>query len=90
VGGAVGLAVLATLALRHATASIAHGAAAAGAYTQGTVLAFKVGSVVALVGALIIAFSPMATAAEVRAAAAAAGEAESDSSPVPGLEPVPA
>ncbi|HEY1988307.1 MAG TPA: DHA2 family efflux MFS transporter permease subunit [Acidimicrobiales bacterium] len=92
VGGAVGLAVLATLALRHATASIAHGAAAAGAYTQGTVLAFKFGSVVALVGAVIIAVSPMATATEVRAAAAAAAEVESgpDSDLVDGLEPVTA
>jgi EmrB/QacA subfamily drug resistance transporter len=91
VGGAVGLAVLATLALRHATASIAHGAAAAGAYTQGTVLAFKFGSVVALVGAVIIALSPMATAAEVRAAAAAA-DAEFEPEPESDVEldPVPA
>jgi EmrB/QacA subfamily drug resistance transporter len=94
VGGAVGLAVLATLALRHATASIAHGAAAAGAYTQGTVLAFRLGSVVALVGAVIIALSPMATATEVRAAAAAAAAAEVEPEPEPNggldLEPVPA
>ena len=76
-------------------ASIAHGAAAAGAYTQGTVLAFRVGSVVALVGAVIIALSPMATATEVRDAAAAAKAAEVEPAGVEseadlGLEPVPA
>ncbi len=82
--------MLATLALRHAVSSIAHGTAAAGAYTQGTVLTFKVASVLALVGAVIIALSPMATATEVRATAAAAAEVESEVEPenALGLEPV--
>lgn len=52
-GGAVGLAVLATLALRHARADMAHGVAAAVASTHGTVLAFRLGAVVALAGGLV-------------------------------------
>jgi hypothetical protein len=55
IGGAVGLAVLATLALRHARGAMAHGVAAASASTSGTVLAFRVGSLVALAGAVLVA-----------------------------------
>jgi hypothetical protein len=55
VGGAVGLAVLATLALRHARASVAHGVISAVASTDGAGLAFRVGAVVALAGGVIVA-----------------------------------
>jgi len=54
VGGAVGLAVLATIALRHATAAMRHGVAAATASTAGTALAFRIGSVILAVGALAV------------------------------------
>jgi EmrB/QacA subfamily drug resistance transporter len=55
VGGAVGLAVLASLALRHANHAIAHGAAVASASTNGAVLAFRIGAGVTLAGALLAA-----------------------------------
>jgi EmrB/QacA subfamily drug resistance transporter len=55
VGGAVGLAVLATLALRHASSAVAHGAAAGAAATNGAVLAFRVGAAVGLAAALLVA-----------------------------------
>ena len=54
VGGALGLAVLATLALRHATAAIRHGTGAAAATTMGTVVAFRIGAVILLVGAVAV------------------------------------
>ncbi len=55
VGGAIGLAVLATLALRHATSAMQRGVAAASASTAGTVVAFRIGSLVLLVGAVAVA-----------------------------------
>jgi predicted MFS family arabinose efflux permease len=56
VGGAVGLAVLATLALRHASSAVAHGVAVSAAATNGAVLSFRVGAAVGLVAALLVAF----------------------------------
>ncbi len=70
IGGAVGLAVLATLALRHTKSAMAHGVSASLASTQGTVLAFRVAAVVAVAGALLMAFAPIA-----RPAAAGPGSA---------------
>ena len=55
VGGAVGLAVLATLALRHARAAVSHGVVSAVASTNGAALAFRAGAVVALAGGVIVA-----------------------------------
>jgi hypothetical protein len=55
VGGAVGLAVLATLALRHARAAVAHGVVSTVASTNGAALAFRAGAVVALAGGVIVA-----------------------------------
>ena len=55
VGGAVGLAVLATLALRHALAAAGHGVAMSAATTGGAVLAFRVGAGVAFVGVVLVA-----------------------------------
>jgi EmrB/QacA subfamily drug resistance transporter len=52
VGGAIGLAVLATLALRHTTSAVRHGVSAASASTAGTVLAYRIGAAIMLVGAL--------------------------------------
>jgi predicted MFS family arabinose efflux permease len=52
VGGAIGLAVLATLALRHADTATRHGVSAAAAATAGTVIAYRAGAVILAVGAL--------------------------------------
>jgi EmrB/QacA subfamily drug resistance transporter len=60
VGGAVGLAVLATLALRNANSAIAHGTAFSIASTHGAVLAFRASAVVGAFAALIVALSPIA------------------------------
>ena len=57
VGGAVGLALLATLALRHASAAVAHGVTVTSASTSGAVLAFRVGAGVAVAGALFVALA---------------------------------
>ena len=55
IGGAIGLAVLATVALRHATAAIGHGVAVGVAATSGAVLAFRIGAGIALVAAVMVA-----------------------------------
>jgi EmrB/QacA subfamily drug resistance transporter len=55
VSGAVGLAILATLALRHARAAVAHGVASTVASTNGAAAAFRIGAVVALAGGIIVA-----------------------------------
>jgi predicted MFS family arabinose efflux permease len=60
IGGAVGLAVLATLALRQTRSAMAHGASFAVASTHGAVLAFRIGALVAVAGAVLIAFAPIA------------------------------
>ncbi len=54
VGGAIGLAVLATIALRHATAAVHQGVTSSAASTAGYVLAFRIGAVVMLVGAVAV------------------------------------
>ena len=55
IGGAVGLAVLATLALRNARNAMAHGVAASVAATHGTVVALRVAALVALAGGVLVA-----------------------------------
>jgi EmrB/QacA subfamily drug resistance transporter len=79
VGGAVGLAVLATLALRHSEVAVRHGASVAVAATTGTVLALRVGVVVLLLGAAVVVVmmekvrvAPATETTEVAAAPAAA------------------
>jgi MFS family permease len=54
VGGAIGLAVLATLALRHANAAARHGVSAAAASTAGTAMVYRIGTVILLVGAVAV------------------------------------
>jgi EmrB/QacA subfamily drug resistance transporter len=54
VGGAVGLAVLATLALRNARSAVARGVASATASTHGDVVALRVAAIVALAGGLVV------------------------------------
>lgn len=54
VGGAVGLAVLATIALRHATGEIKRQVNPAVAYIDGLGLTFKIGAVVMLFGAVLV------------------------------------
>lgn len=55
VGGSIGLALLATLALRHASNAAAHGVPLTVAATNGAVLAFKIGAVIALAGGVMVA-----------------------------------
>ena len=55
VGGSVGLAVLATLALRHASHAAAHGVAFSVSATNGAALAFRIGAVIALAGGVMVA-----------------------------------
>jgi EmrB/QacA subfamily drug resistance transporter len=52
VGGAFGLAVLSTIADSHTTSQLAHGAAPPGALTSGYQLAFGIGALLSLLGAL--------------------------------------
>ena len=58
VGGAVGLAVLATIALRHATTAVAHHTSVALAQTNGAILAFRVGVGIAAVATLLPLLAP--------------------------------
>jgi EmrB/QacA subfamily drug resistance transporter len=74
IGGAVGLAVLATVALRHAASSAAHGVDYRVASTAGDSLAFRLSALVALAGGVVVALSPIATAT----LAAAPGRKETD------------
>jgi EmrB/QacA subfamily drug resistance transporter len=55
IGGALGLAVLSTVALRHAQSAMTHGVAASVASTQGAAVAFRAGAVIALIGGVIVA-----------------------------------
>jgi EmrB/QacA subfamily drug resistance transporter len=54
VGGALGLSVLVTLGLRHAAGQIHDGVSRGVAVTHGYVLAFRVGSVLLLIGGILI------------------------------------
>ena len=54
VGGALGLATLATLAFRHANDRIHHGVLPQVAITDGYVLAFRIGAISCLVGGVLI------------------------------------
>jgi len=53
-GGAVGLAVLATIALQHTARLIHSGQATASATTSGYVLAFRIGAITLAIGALLV------------------------------------
>ena len=55
VGGALGLAALATFALRHATSDIKSGVSPAKAFVNGYSLAFYIGTGIMLLGALLVA-----------------------------------
>jgi EmrB/QacA subfamily drug resistance transporter len=54
VGGAVGLAVLATLALRHAGTAMHHGVSAGAASASGTVLAYRIGAGILVAGVIAV------------------------------------
>jgi EmrB/QacA subfamily drug resistance transporter len=56
VGGALGLSVLVTLALRHATGQIKHGTNALVANTHGFVLSYRVATVLLAIGGLLVLF----------------------------------
>jgi len=55
IGGALGVAVLSTVALRHARGAVVHGITAAVASTNGTAFALRVGAAVALAGCVMTA-----------------------------------
>lgn len=54
IGGAVGLAVLATIALRHATSALRAGASTFSAQTDGYTLSFQIGAAVMVIGAVLV------------------------------------
>jgi EmrB/QacA subfamily drug resistance transporter len=56
VGGALGLSVLVTLALRHAAGQVHAGVRPVIASTHGYVLAFRIGSVLQLIGGILVLF----------------------------------
>lgn len=55
VGGSIGLALLATLALRHAVNAAQHGIPFGVAATDGAALAFRIGAAIALLGGVLVA-----------------------------------
>ena len=54
VGGALGLALMATIAIRHANDAVAQGVLPGEAFTDGTVVGYRVGAVLLLVGAVLV------------------------------------
>ncbi|HEU5035168.1 MAG TPA: MFS transporter [Mycobacteriales bacterium] len=56
VGGAIGLSCLVTLAIRHAAAQMSQGVSAGAAATHGYVLSWRVGSVLLLIGGVLVVF----------------------------------
>ena len=56
VGGALGLACLVTLALRHAAGQMRHGVLPAVASTHGYALSFRIGAVLLLIGGVLVLF----------------------------------
>jgi EmrB/QacA subfamily drug resistance transporter len=75
-GGALGLAILATIATSHTNALLHHGTAPQQALVSGFQLAFAVGAGVAFVGALVAAFALPRIPARAAAAAPVAVEPE--------------
>jgi EmrB/QacA subfamily drug resistance transporter len=75
-GGALGLAILATIATSHTNALLHHGTAPHQALVSGFQLAFAVGAAVAFVGALAAAFALPRIPARVAAAPPAAAQPE--------------
>jgi hypothetical protein len=55
IGGAIGLAVLVTLATRHLTHAVATGTPLAVAATDGYALAFEIGGIILAIGAVVVA-----------------------------------
>ena len=77
VGGALGLAALVTLGLRHAAGQVRHGLDQGLALTHGYVLAFRVGAVLLLIGGVLVMLLLEHVLAQPRTPGAdVAGEAE--------------
>ena len=76
VGGALGLATLVTLALRHASSQMHNGTAPPVAATNGYVLAFHIGAVLLVIGGVLVLFLLEHVVAEPRNAMAEAAEPE--------------
>jgi EmrB/QacA subfamily drug resistance transporter len=74
VGGALGLSTLVTLALRHAASQVHGGTAAPVAATHGYVLAYHIGSVLLVIGGVLVLFLLEHVVAAPRNALAEAGE----------------
>jgi hypothetical protein len=66
VGGALGLSVLVTLGLRHAAGQLHHGVAHNAALTNGYVLSFRIGSVLLVIGGILVLVLLEHVVAEVR------------------------
>jgi len=73
VGGAVGLAVLATVALRHTTSAVAHHTSVAVAQTNGAIVAFRVGAAIAAAATLLALLAPLGAAGRQEAPAGGVG-----------------
>jgi MFS family permease len=82
VAGALGLAVLGTLATNHSKALEAQGHALASSLVSGYHLAFEIGAACVLVG-IVVAFAALRPLDARSAVAAAAAEADSESAPKP-------
>ena len=78
VGGAVGLALLATIAVRHATRAVVHGASFGTAATTGAALAFRIGAVIAFAGGVMVAVIRFGAPQSPGSEPVWAGESETD------------
>jgi EmrB/QacA subfamily drug resistance transporter len=85
VGGALGLAGLATLALRHAASQVSHGVAPKLASVHGYVLAFRIGTLLLVIGGVLVLVLLERVNTEARNPLAEVGSVPSVASPADAL-----
>ena len=85
VGGALGLAGLATLALRHAASQVSHGVAPKLAAVHGYALAFRLGAVLLVIGGVLVLLLLEHVSTEARNPLAETGLEAPVASPSPAL-----